>query len=82
VYRALVYNEPEKYALSDLPLKTDTFLEKYNLERARIRFHHESNAPYIHNLVIARDLMGEHFPIELYPVNRPSPTIFIYVCQA
>ena len=73
VYRALVHNEPEKYALSDLPLKTDSFLEKYNLERARTRFHHESNAPYTHNLVIARDLMGADFPIDLYPLAAQAP---------
>ena len=77
VYRALVHKQPDLYDLHALPLETDTFLEKYNVEWALKRFHHESNSPYTHNFVVARDLMGDDYPMELFPFcllyTSPSP---------
>jgi hypothetical protein len=73
VYRALVHKQPGLYDIHALPLKTDVFLEKYNVEWALKRFHHESNSPYTHNFVVARDLMGEDYPIELFPLTAQAP---------
>ena len=73
VYRALVHKYPDLYDLHALPIKTDTFLEKYNIEWALKRFHHESNTPYTHNFVVARDLMGDDYPLELFALTAQAP---------
>ena len=73
VYRALVHDQPELYDIHSLPLKTDTFLEKYNVEWALKHFDHNSNSPYTHNFAVARDLMGENYPLELFPLSAQAP---------
>ena len=73
VYRALVHKSPEIYNLEDLPLKMDVFLEKYNVDWALKRFHYESNSPYTHNFVVARDLMEDEYPLVLYPLTAQAP---------
>ena len=73
VYRALCYQNPDQYNVHDLPLETETFLEKYNIETALNRFKHTSNSPYTHNFVIGRDLMGDDFAIELLPLTAQAP---------
>ena len=73
VYRALAHKNPELYDIYALPLKMDVFLEKYNVDWALKRFHHSSNSPYTHNFVVARDLMEDEFPIELYPLSAQAP---------
>jgi hypothetical protein len=73
VFRALCYQYPDQYDLDSLPLKMDEFLEKYDVNRALSLFHFESNNPYTHNFVVARDLMGLDYPIELYPLTAQAP---------
>jgi hypothetical protein len=73
VYRGLHHSSPDGFNLEDLPIETDTFLEKYNLERLIQHLSTTENAPYTHNFAISRDLMGESFPKELLPICRNAP---------
>ena len=79
VYRALVHKYPDEYDLEALPLNMDLFLEKYKVDWAVKRFHHESNSPYTHNFVVARDLMGDDFPLELFQIcSQAPPSSFMF----
>jgi len=73
VYRGLHYSSPDEYKLENLPLETDTFLEKYDIERAIQHFSTTTHATYTHNFAITRELMGDSFPAELLPICRNAP---------
>ena len=73
MYRCLVVENGAIHNLSDFPMDTSTFIEKYNLERALSRFAPGNHEPYTHVFSFSRDTMGVDFPIELMDLCVNSP---------
>ena len=78
MYRSLNEKSPENYPLSDFPINTNVFLEKYNIDRALIHFTPKKRNPFSQVFAKARDEMGSNFPLTLLPlVDILPPTKFM-----
>ena len=73
MYRCLVNENGDAHNLSDLPMDTSTFIEKYNIDRVLTRFAPGNHEPYTHVFSFSRDTMGGNFPIELMDLCVNSP---------
>ncbi len=73
MYRCLVVENGDAHNLSDLPMDTSSFIEKYNIDTALYRFAPGNHEPYTHVFSFSRDTMGVDFPLELMDLCVNSP---------
>ena len=73
MFRCVLSEDPKKHKLSDFPLDTSKFIEKYNISRVLSRFAPGNHEPYTHVFSFSRDVLGKEFPLQLMDICSNSP---------